>query len=84
MAYALAAFARPRLTLANPGIMAALYPRFWALYNGLPAGPPDDAPSATPANQHEEQEHNDTTRRKRVRLSGVYAGSEGSAGETGN
>ncbi|WP_165175156.1 3-phosphoshikimate 1-carboxyvinyltransferase [Desulfovibrio sp. ZJ369] len=33
---ALAACARPHLKLGNPGIMTALYPAFWSLYNGLP------------------------------------------------
>ena len=36
MALALAAFARPGLKLANPGVMTALYPAFWNLYNALP------------------------------------------------
>lgn len=36
LALALAAFARPGVTLANPGIMTALYPAFWSLYNALP------------------------------------------------
>lgn len=36
LALALTAYARPGLKLANPGVMTALYPGFWALYNALP------------------------------------------------
>jgi 5-enolpyruvylshikimate-3-phosphate synthase len=86
MAYALAAFARPHLTLANPGIMTALYPRFWALYNALPGNlPSDNAPPEPPqADQavQSEKEH-DEPKRKRVRLSDVYTGTGGTGGETG-
>jgi len=32
----LAAFARPNLHLANPGVLTGRYPGFWNLYNGLP------------------------------------------------
>ena len=81
MAYALAAFARPRLTLANPGIMTVLYPRFWALYNALPDNAPPEAPRAAPAVQSE-KEH-DEPKRKRVRLSDVYTGTGGTGGEAG-
>jgi 5-enolpyruvylshikimate-3-phosphate synthase len=81
MAYALAAFVRPHLKLANPGIMTALYPRFWAFYNGLP-----EAPVARAAQNEEHtaqnEEHNDKAKRKRVRLSGVYSGVEGAHGAT--
>ena len=78
MAYALAAFVRPHLKLANPGIMTALYPRFWALYNALPEAQAirQAVQSATP------EEHHDEPKRKRVRLSGVYSGLEGPVGET--
>jgi hypothetical protein len=83
MAYALAAFDRPRLKLANPGIMTTLYPRFWALYNGLP----DPLAAALTAQREEhndtpKEERNDTPKRKRVRLSDVYTGIEGRVGET--
>ena len=81
MAYALAAFARPRLTLTNPGIMTTLYPRFWALYNTLPDNAPPEPPRAAQA-VHSEQEH-DEPKRKRVRLSGVYTGAGGTDGTTG-
>jgi hypothetical protein len=36
MAYALAAFVRPGLKLANPGIVTETLPSFWKLYNSLP------------------------------------------------
>jgi 5-enolpyruvylshikimate-3-phosphate synthase len=36
MAYALAAFARPGLRLANPGTVSEVMPTFWRLYNSLP------------------------------------------------
>jgi 5-enolpyruvylshikimate-3-phosphate synthase len=80
MAYALAAFARPRLKLANPGIMAALYPRFWDLYNSLPEPQP---PRALQSEEHNaaSEEDNDAAKRKRVRLSGVYAGITGTPDE---
>jgi 5-enolpyruvylshikimate-3-phosphate synthase len=88
MAYALAAFARPRLTLANPGVMTTLYPQFWALYNALPN------PQAAKAIRSEageegaqakkDEERHDEPKRKRVRLSGVYAEPGGAHGETGD
>ena len=84
MAYALAAFARPRLKLTNPGIMTTLWPRFWALYNALPE------PQASPVHGGEgeesttREEHHDEPKRKRVRLSGVVAGVGGTRGETGD
>ena len=36
MAYALCAFLRPNLHLSNPGVMTALFPPFWNMYNTLP------------------------------------------------
>ena len=75
MAYALAAFARPRLKLANPGVMTTLYPRFWSLYNALPE------PQAHHQTAHNEEQHDKTTRR-RVRLSNVHTGIEKTNGET--
>ena len=39
LAYALAGFLRPGLTLANPGGVTELMPGFWALFNGLPEPP---------------------------------------------
>ncbi|MBD5627197.1 MAG: hypothetical protein HDQ90_06935, partial [Desulfovibrio sp.] len=44
VALALAACARPErchgFRLGNPGVLTALYPGFWALYNGLPKPSP--------------------------------------------
>ena len=78
MAYALTAFARPHLKLANPGIMTALYPRFWALYNAL-----HEAPTTRTATHHSEERH-DEPKRKRVRLSEVYTGAGGTDGAPGD
>ncbi len=36
MAFALLAFLRPHIRLANPESMSALFPNFWLLYNKLP------------------------------------------------
>ena len=36
MAYALGAFLKPNLHLSNPGVMTALFPAFWNMYNTLP------------------------------------------------
>lgn len=52
IALALTAFVRPGLKLASPGVVTALYPAFWSLYNGLPCpqikrrpeGPVDEKP----------------------------------------
>ena len=82
MAYALAAFARPCLQLANPGIMTALYPRFWALYNALPEPRTPHAVHSEERNKEHSEESNDQTPRKRVRLSGVSSGVAGTVGET--
>ncbi|MDR0238735.1 MAG: 3-phosphoshikimate 1-carboxyvinyltransferase [Deltaproteobacteria bacterium] len=82
MAYALAAFARPRLQLANPGIMSALYPRFWTLYNTLPEPWTSQAVHGEERNEEHNEEGNDKTPRKRVRLSGVYSSVAGTVGET--
>jgi hypothetical protein len=87
MAYALAAFARPRLTLANPGIMTTLYPQFWALYNALPetqtAKAAHNEAGGEGAEAKEDEERHDEPKRKRVRLSGIYAGAGGAREETG-
>jgi hypothetical protein len=82
MAYALAAFARPRLKLTNPGIMTALYPRFWALYNTLPEPKTDQAAAqGEERNDNPSEKRNDMPKRKRVRLSDVYSGAAGGVGE---
>jgi len=74
LAYALAAFARPRLKLANPGIMTALWPRFWVFYNSLPepqAAQTIGESEGEAGEEHEDHNHKDEPKRKRVRLSGV-------------
>ncbi len=51
MALALVACVRSHLKLGNPSVMTALYPAFWALYNGLPEpkiGSMASCPEATP------------------------------------
>ena len=62
LAYALAACRRPKsrgqgFALGNPGIMTALYPAFWALYNGLPE----------PASKKPAKDAPEPVRRRRVR-----------------
>ena len=59
LALALAACARPGrchgLRLGNPGVLTALYPGFWALYNALPRPVPrrrDGAEEAPSAREH--------------------------------
>ncbi len=64
LALALCAFARPRLTLADPGVITALWPQFWALYNSLPD--PEAARAARAAQQAEN--NHDAPRRKRLRV----------------
>jgi 5-enolpyruvylshikimate-3-phosphate synthase len=51
MAYALAAFSRPGLRLANPGTVSEVMPAFWKLYNGLPEL---KDPLPVPAQAHKE------------------------------
>jgi 5-enolpyruvylshikimate-3-phosphate synthase len=50
MAYALAAFARPGLRLANPGTVSEVMPAFWKLYNSLPELK-DPLPVSVPAHK---------------------------------
>lgn len=58
LALALAACARPArchgLRLGNPGILTALYPGFWALYNALPRPVPRqrEGGEASPVREH--------------------------------
>ncbi|MDE5878870.1 MAG: 3-phosphoshikimate 1-carboxyvinyltransferase, partial [Desulfovibrio sp.] len=58
LALALTACARPErclgLRLGNPGVLTALYPGFWALYNGLPrpALRKREEPEPAPAREH--------------------------------
>jgi 5-enolpyruvylshikimate-3-phosphate synthase len=64
LAFALAAFARPHLKLADPGIMASLYPPFWNLYNNLPTH--GSAVSQAEKEAHDIQDA--APQRKRIRL----------------
>ncbi len=58
LALALVSFARPGLKLGNPGIMTALYPAFWPLFNGLPN-------PGRQANQDSENSSNEQPTRRR-------------------
>ncbi|MDR2696147.1 MAG: 3-phosphoshikimate 1-carboxyvinyltransferase, partial [Deltaproteobacteria bacterium] len=85
MAYALTAFVRPHLKLVNPGIMTTLWPRFWAFYNALPEPQAALAAHSEKGEEREaSEEQHDEAKRKRVRLSGVYAGVGGARGEAGD
>ncbi len=57
MAYALCAYLRPRVQLANPAVMTELMPSFWALFNSLPA------PPAVPAARAADEKPKTTRRR---------------------
>jgi 3-phosphoshikimate 1-carboxyvinyltransferase len=48
---ALMSFIRPGIALDNPGGLAALWPRFWGLYNSLPAAR-DMAPAPKEPEKH--------------------------------
>lgn len=59
---ALLSFIRPGIALDNPGGLAALWPRFWAVYNSLPiARDPAPAPK-------EPEKHEPKPRTRRVRI----------------
>ncbi|MDR0339822.1 MAG: 3-phosphoshikimate 1-carboxyvinyltransferase, partial [Desulfovibrio sp.] len=60
MAYALAAFHRPGLRLANPGNIGEVLPFFWNVYNGLPE--PSD-PARQPPEKTEETSDRPARRR---------------------
>jgi 3-phosphoshikimate 1-carboxyvinyltransferase len=61
---ALMSFIRPGIALDNPGGLAALWPRFWALFNSLPiARDPAPAPK-------EPEKHDAKPKNRRVRVSG--------------
>jgi 3-phosphoshikimate 1-carboxyvinyltransferase len=63
MGLALISFIRPGIALDNPGGLAALWPRFWALFNSLPiARDPAPAPK-------EPEKHDTKPRNRRVRIS---------------
>ena len=61
MAFALAAYLRPRLRLTNPNVVNGYYPLFWRFYNSLPE--PDLKKKEYP---HEQSQ------RRRVIAQGVY------------
>lgn len=64
MGLALISFIRPGIALDNPGGLAALWPRFWALFNSLPiARDPAPAPK-------EPEKHDTKPKNRRVRVSG--------------
>ncbi|HWR04288.1 MAG TPA: hypothetical protein VN419_09735, partial [Humidesulfovibrio sp.] len=64
MGLALISFIRPGIALDNPGGLAALWPRFWALFNSLPiARDPAPAPK-------EPEKHDAKPKNRRVRVSG--------------
>jgi 5-enolpyruvylshikimate-3-phosphate synthase len=62
MAFALAAFLRPGLRLANPGSVTEVLPGFWSIYNSLPH--PADPVRRTQAAAQESK--NDKPARRRV------------------
>lgn len=59
---ALLSFIRPGIALDNPGGLAALWPRFWALYNSMPVAR-DIAPAPKEPEKHEPKRRN-----RRVRI----------------
>lgn len=61
MAYALCAYIRPGLLLANPGLVTELMPPFWSIYNSLPE--PAD-PAAPRRNTVREQPDDKPVRRR--------------------
>jgi hypothetical protein len=61
---ALISFVRPGIALDNPGGLAALWPRFWALFNSLPVAR-DIAPAPKEPEKHDAKPKN-----RRVRISG--------------
>ena len=66
MAYALCAFLRPGIKLANPMDVTTLMPSFWSLYNSLPALCEDEAnPADSAAFKNEVQAYDPAARPKR-------------------
>jgi len=57
-------FIRPGIALDNPGGLAALWPRFWVLFNSLPIAR-DPAPA-----RKEPEKHDAKPKNRRVRVSG--------------
>ena len=64
MALALAAYLKPHIHLANPGVLTGLLPTFWNFYNSLPA--PDFKRRAAP------EIIDDKPARRRIIAQGVY------------
>lgn len=62
MAFALAAFAKPGLRLANPGSVSGVMPPFWSIYNSLPN--PADPAEPFPEKAKEEKAHDKPVRRR--------------------
>ena len=63
MAYALGAYLRPGLRLANPGNVNEAMPTFWGIYNSLPA--PSD-PAVEPGKKNQEEVAGDKPARRRI------------------
>lgn len=61
---ALISFVRPGIALDNPGGLAALWPKFWAVFNSLPVAR-DIAPAPKEPEKHDAKPKN-----RRVRVSG--------------
>lgn len=61
---ALISFVRPGVALDNPGVLADLWPKFWALFNSLPVA--RDLPPAP----KEPEKHDPKPKNRRVRVSG--------------
>ncbi len=62
VAYALAAYIRPRVKLVNPNILNDYYPFFWRMYNTLPNPSIDKA-----------ERKDDSPKPRRIIAQGVYA-----------
>lgn len=63
MAYALAAYLKPGISLANPGNISPAMPPFWSIYNALPT-PPD--PAAAPERTETKEHDGDKPTRRRI------------------
>ncbi|MDR1946430.1 MAG: hypothetical protein LBQ51_04605 [Desulfovibrio sp.] len=69
MAYALAAFSRPGLLLANPGTVSEVMPSFWKIYNSLPelADPAFFSAPASEKTETPEKEETPQPTKRRIR-----------------
>ncbi|HBR06523.1 MAG TPA: hypothetical protein DD766_05635 [Desulfovibrio sp.] len=63
LALALAAWLKPGIAVDNPGDLAALWPRFWNIYNALPTGRSSDAPRG-------EKTRHEPAKPRRIRVRG--------------